>query len=326
MIHVAFAGTFAATLERRVRELLTVPAEITLADEAAVVAALPRVDVLVSLAFTRAMAAAAGRLKLVQVPGAGLDRIDRAALPDGVRLANVYGHETGIAEFALGAVLALTRGFGRLDASLRRGVRESQWAVGAPAPPPWPELAGRTLGILGYGRIGQCVARRARAFDLEVLAIRRDVARSAGDAWARVHGMDGLDEVLERSDYLVLTLPLTPETRGLLGASRLARLRPTAVLVNVSRAEIVDGAALYEALATKRLAGAALDVWYRYPTDAAPTLPAPQPFHELPNVLMTPHVSGWTEGMLEARARLIAENIHRVGRGEPPVNEIAPAT
>jgi phosphoglycerate dehydrogenase-like enzyme len=88
----------------------------------------------------------------------------------------------------------------------------------------------------------------------------------------------------------------------------------------------VDGAALYEALATKRLAGAALDVWYRYPTDAAPTQPAPQPFHELPSVLMTPHVSGWTEGMLKARAQLIAENIHRVGRGEPPVNEIAPAT
>ena len=83
-------------------------------------------------------------------------------------------------------------------------------------------------------------------------------------------------------------------------------MKPTAVLVNVSRAEIVDEQALYHALAERRLTGAAPDVWYRYPTDAAPTLPARQPFHELDNVLMTPHVSGWTEGMLEARAKLIA--------------------
>jgi phosphoglycerate dehydrogenase-like enzyme len=97
------------------------------------------------------------------------------------------------------------------------------------------------------------------------------------------------------------------------------------VLVNVSRAELVDEPALYEALAGRRLGGAVLDVWYCYPTDAAPTLPARQPFHELPNVLMTPHVSGWTEGMLEARARLIADNIARASRGEPPVNLIPPA-
>jgi phosphoglycerate dehydrogenase-like enzyme len=325
MMHVAFAGTFAATLEPKVREHLRLPVEISLADERALVATLPGVDVLVTMAFTREMGAAAGRLRLVQVPGAGLDRIDRGALPVGARLANVYGHETGIAEFVLGAMLSLTRGLPRLDAALRRGVWESQWAVGVPAPPPWPEMAGKTVGIVGYGRIGQCVARRARAFDMDVLAVRRDPAQSAGDALARVGGLESLDELLARADYLVLTLPLTAESRGLIGEARLKAMKPTAVLVNVSRAEIVDGAALYRVLAEQRLGGAALDVWYRYPTDASPTFPAPQPFHELPNVLMTPHVSGWTEGMLEARARLIAENIERAARGEAPVNEIAPA-
>jgi len=324
MMHVAFAGTFAGTLESKVRDHLRVPVEISLADERAVVATLPGVDVLVTMAFTREMGAAAGRLRLVQVPGAGLDRIDRAALPAGARLANAYGHETGIAEFVLGAMLSLTRGLPRLDAALRRGIWESQWAVGVPAPPPWTEMAGKTVGIVGYGRIGQCVARRARAFDMEVLAVRRDPAQSAGDALAQVNGLDRLDELVGRADYLVLTLPLTAESRGLIGEARLNAMKPTAVLVNVSRAEIVDGAALYRALAEQRLGGAALDVWYRYPTDASPTFPAPQPFHELPNVLMTPHVSGWTDGMLEARARLIAENIHRAARGEAPVNEIAP--
>lgn len=99
-------------------------------------------------------------------------------------------------------------------------------------------------------------------------------------------------------------------------------MKPTAILINVARAEIVDETALYAALATRKIAAAALDVWYRYPTTAGPTGPAREPFHELPNVLMTPHVSGWTEGMLEARATVIAENIHRTARGEPPLHLI----
>ena len=101
-------------------------------------------------------------------------------------------------------------------------------------------------------------------------------------------------------------------------------MKPTAVLVNVARAEIVDEDALYDALAEGAIAGAALDVWYRYPAGTGPTFPARRPFHELPNVLMTPHVAGWTEGTLEARARLIAENIGRAARGEPPLNLIPP--
>jgi len=280
------------------------------------------VDVLVTMAFTREMGAKAKRLKLVQVPGAGLDRIDRSALPEGASLANVYGHETGIAEYVIGAMLSLTRDFARLDAALRRGAWESQWSVGAPPTPVWPELSGKTLGILGYGRIGQCVARRARAFDMEICAIRRDVGRSAEDELTRLGGLEILDEVLRRSDYLVIALPVTPETRGLIGEHQLRAMKPSAVLVNVSRAEIVDEEALYRALAERTIAAAGLDVWYRYPTQAGPTAPARQPFHDLPNVLMTPHVSGWTDGMLRARAKLIAENIHRIARGEPPVNLI----
>jgi len=325
MTRVAFAGTFSASLEPRVRAHLGVPCDVTVADESGIVSKLSDVDVLVSMAFTRTMAAAAPRLKLVQVPGAGLDRIDRAALPQGAWLANAYGHETGIAEYVLGAMLALTREFIRLDAALRGGTWLSQWAVGSPPPPVWPELAGKMLGIVGYGRIGQAVARRARAFDMEILAIRRDVGRSAADDLDLLGGPEILGEVLHRSDYLVITLPLTDATRGLLGEAQLRAMKRTAVLINVSRAEIVDAPALYEALAQRRLAAAALDVWYRYPIDASPTPPALQPFHELPNVLMTPHVSGWTEGMLEARAKLIAENITRAARGEPPLNRIPAA-
>ena len=322
-LQIAFVGTFAGRLEPRVRKYLTVPCDARMADEAGIVDRLVDVNVLVTLSFTAAMGRAAGPLRLVQVPGAGLDRIDRRALPAGTWLANAYGHETAIAEYVMGAMLAWTRDLGRLDASLRRGIWESQWAVGGPPPPVWPELAGKTLGILGYGRIGQALARRARAFDMDVWAIRRDVTGSDRDGLAFLGGPEALDEVVRRADYLAITLSLTDATRGLLGKREFAMMKPGGVVVNVARADIVDEEALYRALADRAIAGAILDVWYRYPTGPEPTLPARLPFHELPNVLMTPHVSGWTEGMLEARARLIAENVHRAARGEPPVNLIA---
>ena len=320
MLVVAMAGTFASSLAAPLRAALRVPCDVFAADETQVVAELEHVDVLVTMAFTRAMGAAAERLKLVQVPGAGLERIDRSALPPGAALANAYGHEVGIAEYALGAMLTLTRDFVRLDAALRRGIWQSQWAIGTPPPAPWPELAGKTLGILGYGRIGRELARRARAFDMEVCAIRRDVARSAADGLALLGGLEILDDVLRRADYLTIALPATAATRGLIGEPQLAAMKRTAVLVNVARAEIVDEDALYRALADRVIAAAALDVWFRYPTDAAPTQPARRPFHELPNVLLTPHVSGWTEGMLRARVQLIADNIERIARGERPEN------
>jgi phosphoglycerate dehydrogenase-like enzyme len=220
----------------------------------------------------------------------------------------------------IGAILALTREFSRLDAALRQGDWQSQWAVGMRPPPVWPELAGRTIGIVGYGRIGQAIARRARAFDMQVCAIRREFGRSAADDLALLGGPDILDTVLERSDYLVVSLPANPQTVGWIGAAQLRRLKPSAYLINVGRAETVDEDALYDALARRTIAGAALDVWYRYPRKPGAAAPANRPFHELPNVLMTPHVSGWTDGMLAARARLIAENIRRVASGEEPLN------
>ena len=321
MLQVAFAGTFSAALEPSVRARLLTPCHVILGDEVGIVPRLADVDVLVTATFNREMAAAAKRLKLVQVPGAGLDRIDCSALSAATSLANAYGHEVGIAEYVIGVMLAMTRRFCPIDAALRRGSWVSQWGVDTAPPLPWPELAGKTLGILGHGRIGHALAHRARAFDMAVYAIRRNVAGSSAGL-AFLGGPDALHDVLRRTDYLAVTRSLNDQTRGLIQARELSLMKPTAVLVNVARAEIVDEDALYGALRERRIAGAALDVWYRYPTEPGPTFPSRRPFHELDNVLMTPHVSGWTEGMLEARATLIAENIHRTARGEPPLNLI----
>jgi phosphoglycerate dehydrogenase-like enzyme len=323
---IAFAGSFAARLMEPVRARLSLPCELLADDEAAIIPRLADVDVLVSMGFSAEMAAAAPRLRLVQVPGAGLDRIDVGALRPETRLANAYGHEAGIAEYIFGAMISLTRSFGRLDAALRQGRWESQWAVGTPAPPLWPELASKTLGILGFGHIGQALARRAAAFDMRVCAIRREAQSDVPDGVEFVGGPERLDDVLRQADYLAVTLSLSPATRNLIDARRLKLMKPTAFLINVARAEIFDEAALHTALASGGIAGAALDVWYRYPVSSEPTPPAALPFHELANVIMTPHVSGWTEGMLDARATLIADNIERTARGEPPLNAIDPAS
>ena len=322
---IAFAGSFAVRLAEPVRNRLTVPANFATGDEASILPQLADADVLVSMGFTKAMAEAAPRLKLVQVPGAGLDRIDRTQLHPGLALANAYGHEAGIAEYIFGSMIAFTRSFGRIDRKLREGQWESQWAIGALAPPLWPELAGKTLGILGFGHIGEALAKRARAFEMNVCAIRRQPQQEIPDGVSFVGGAERLDDVLGASDYLAITLSLSPETRGLLGAAKLALMKPSAYLINVARAEIVDEQALHSALANKRLAGAALDVWYRYPTTSEPTTPSSLPFHQLDNVIMTPHVSGWTQGMLESRASLIAMNIERIARGDAPLNAIGAA-
>lgn len=255
MLRIAFAGNFAGPFEPLVRPLITTPCETLQADEDAVLAHLAEIDVLVTLAFTAAMGKAAGtRLKLVQLPAAGLDRVERAALPSGALLANAYGHETAIAEFIIGALLSLTRNLVRLDSELRLGVWPGPWAPGKPRLPPAAELAGKTLGILGYGHIGQALARRARAFDMNVLAIRRDLS-AAHDGLADLGGPERLDETLRRADYLAITLSLNDATRGLIGPRQLALMKASAYLINVARAEIVDGDALYRALADGRLAG-----------------------------------------------------------------------
>jgi len=158
---------------------------------------------------------------------------------------------------------------------------------------------------------------------MNICAICRDVRRPIDNESVFLGGPDSIGEVLRGSDYVLISMPATSETIGSIDRGRLGLMKPTAFLINVARAEIIDEDALYEALAQRSIAGAALDVWYRYPREPGRAAPAARPFHELPNVLMTPHVAGWTDGMVDIRARLIAENIRRVACGVTPLNLIA---
>jgi phosphoglycerate dehydrogenase-like enzyme len=171
------------------------------------------------------------------------------------------------------------------------------------------ELGGKTLLVVGLGRIGGRLAQLAKAFDLRVLGIRRNPEAGGGGTDA-VYGMDRLNEILPQADFVALTCPLTPETEGLIGAEALRRMKPSAVLVNVARGRCVDEAALIEALREGRIAGAALDVTTEEP------LPAASPLWGMENVLITPHTAGETCRYEDNVLDILLDNLDRLWRGE----------
>lgn len=222
-------------------------------------------------------------------------------------------HAVPMAETAMAMILYFARG---LDLAVQ-SQREGRW--GAPAywaaDAPVRELGASTVGVLGYGGIGREVARRAAALGARVMAVRRRGAGmrpSAGKG--RIHvgaGAPVLDRAVADSDYLVLTLPETCETRGILTRERLSAMKPGAVLVNVARGRLVDEDALLDALGPGGpLRGAGLDVFHKEP------LPPGHPFYSHPRVLMTPHVSATTRGFWARQTALITENLGRFVRGE----------
>jgi phosphoglycerate dehydrogenase-like enzyme len=272
-------------------------------------------DAVVSMDWSRDMPPAP-RLRLLQLPGAGTDDIDFDAVPAQAYVCNVYEHEIGIAEYVLAAMLQWTMRLPVLDAALRRG----DWWGSHLCGPAHGELHGQTLGILGYGRIGQETARRARAFGMQVRACSR-TARAGDGLVGEVQGLESLDSLLAESDFILVSLPLNQTTQGLIDKTRFGRMKPHAVLINVARGAIVDEAALFEACRERRIGGAVIDTWYRYPQPQAPQgAPAGHPFHELDNVIMTPHASAWTEGLRPRRNRAIALNLDRIAHGESPEN------
>lgn len=270
-------------------------------------------DVVVSLRFSRPDTQAPP-FRLLQVPGAGLDGIELGALRSGTALANVHEHEIPISEYVLACLLEWEIGAGRM----RESFTPEAWPELYRRRTPHGEIHGKTMGIVGYGRIGRAIAARASAFGIRTLAV--DNAATSDNA-AAVVSTAQLPGVLAGADYLVIACPLTEETTGLIDRAALGRMPRHAVLVNVSRAQIVDQDALYDALRDGDIAGAILDVWYRYPGRADDRVaPACRPFWELPNAWCTPHSSAWTHQLASRRYAFIAENINRLASGRPLLN------
>jgi phosphoglycerate dehydrogenase-like enzyme len=292
--------------------ILADPQELARSPEAAAAA-----DILVSNHW-RADYPPAPRVRLVQSVATGVELFDLAALPKGAVVCNAFGHETAIAEYIVMVWLALNHRLFEISGEFRdRGSWRTSWVESGA---PHGEVRGSTLGIVGYGRVGREVARRAAPFGCRILAANR-TPREAEPGVERIFPLAELDRMLPLCDTVALCTALGPETTGLIDARRLALMKPTAFLINIARGQVIDEDAVYDALRERAIGGAALDVWWQYPNAAEPLRRGSRhPFHELPNVIVTPHNSGWTQGMVRRRWDEIADNIGRCVRGEPAIN------
>lgn len=250
----------------------------------------------------------AKRLRFIQSISSGTDQYDKPALAArGVRLASAAGvNARAVAEHAMGLILAMAR---RLpEARDNQAARHWRGMIGDLSGRE-DELGGKTLVIVGLGRIGGRLARLAKAFDMRVIGFRRDPALGQGEADA-VYGLADLKTHLPEADFVALTCPLTPETAKAINAGTLSAMRKSAYLINVARGGCVDETALLEALNAGRIAGAALDC-------ADPEPPAADwPFWAIPNVFVTPHTGGETTCYEANVIEILLENLDRLWRGE----------
>ncbi len=286
--------------------------EVSGKDPEALAEAVPRADAWVVRSGTRVTAEwieRGTRLKVIARAGAGVDNIDvAAATARGIWVVNAPGaNAVAVAELTFGLLIALFRHIREANASLREGRWERKRFQGL-------ELRGKTLGLLGLGRVGSEVARRARAFGMEVLAYDPYVPPERAEAvGAR---LADLEAVLAESHVLSLHMALTEETRGFVNADLLARCRDGVYLLNLARGELVDEAALLDALESGKVAGAGLDVLSQEPP------PADHPLLQHPRVIVTPHLGASTREAQVAVAVHAAEEVARVLRGEAPTTPV----
>jgi phosphoglycerate dehydrogenase-like enzyme len=318
---IVFHGKNASTFRETMEELLPKEHEIAVLpdvlDSPADIETYRSADVIVGIAFNKATPVPHD-LRLYQVPGAGYDGIDIEALPATAALCNCFGHENAIAEYVFAALLARHVPLADANSGLRKG--DWTWWAGGPAGLR-SELGMQTIGILGFGHIGKTLAARARAFGMRLTVANRSAV--SVDGADEVFTLDRLREFMGSADIIVNTLPLAENTRSLIGGDELSAMRGDGVIVNVGRGAVIDEHALYTALREKRIGGAIIDTWYVYPNAGNPApQPSDLPFRDLDNVVMTPHMSGWTYGTVQRRRETIADNINAIASGATPQNLI----
>jgi phosphoglycerate dehydrogenase-like enzyme len=248
-------------------------------------------------------------VRWVHSRSAGLDNVLFPELiASGVPLTNGSGvFSLSLGEFALAAMLYFAKDFRRMIRNQIAGVWE-QFDV--------EEIAGQTVGIVGYGDIGRAVAARVHPMGMKVLALKRHLPQSADPFIDQYYPPEALLEMLARCDYVVVALPLTTETHHLISDAQFAAMKPTAVVINVGRGPVIDQAAIVRALTAKRIKGAGLDVFEQEP------LPPGDPMYKLENVLLSPHCADHTAEWLNQAMRFFLEQDRRFSNGEPLQNVV----
>jgi phosphoglycerate dehydrogenase-like enzyme len=298
--------------ERHLDQIQRVSPHVTLQsahDEKQLKRLLPDAEILVgwSSTATQFRVEEASNLKWFNIWGAGVDNLlDQPIMQSDILLTNTGGIGVPISEYVASQMVALSRGF----LQMMRNQQAHRWGREDFALPPRSELGGRKLGIVGYGRIGQEIARVGLCFGMSVIATSAVVHKRQREGEVEVLPADGLMELLAASDFVVLSLPLTPATEGLIGERELRAMKPTSYLINVARGKIVDEPALIEALREGWIAGAALDVFIQEP------LPPDSEFWKLPNLFISPHVCGYTDGHTDRATDIFCENLRRYLAGE----------
>jgi phosphoglycerate dehydrogenase-like enzyme len=249
-------------------------------------------------------------LKALVIPWAGIPPQTRELAVQQAELAvhNIHHNASLVAEMAITLMLSAAKLTIRYD----RALREHDWRLRYQANPSL-SLAGKTALILGYGEIGKQVAKACESLGLEVVATRRTLSEPKAGSNISLFTHDALDDLLPQATVVIICLPLTDQTKNLLSANRLALMKPGSVLVNIGRAEIVNEAALYNALKSGKLHSAGLDVWYQYPNtegDYPNTPPSDFPFHELDNVIMSPHRAGHSTETDALRMQHLAQKLN----------------
>lgn len=266
----------------------------------------------------------AKNLALFQIPFAGYDWLQPHMLLKGTQVCNAPGHEITIAEYILGAMLESALKLREIDADFRAGSWKFS-GTNTQTTSLHNEIYGKKLGLIGYGMIGVETARRARAFGMQVSACARSKRAQTPENLDWIGTADDIPKLLAESDYIALVCDLNPDTYHLIDAASFKAMKSSAILINVARGPVVDEAALYQALKTQSIAGAVLDVWYTYPNrpkagqqpEANPR-PSEFAFHDLPNVLMTPHCSAHTAQADLRRWDIMADNMNKLALGEKP--------
>ena len=269
---------------------------------------LKKADVLVISGFWRnELLDSAPKLKFIQSIGSGTDQFDRDALRKrGMRLASAQGvNERAVSQHAMALMLAMAR---RLPEARDNQARHTWRGMISDLDHREDELSGKTLLILGLGRIGGRLAGLAKAFDMKVIGVRRNPEEGMNGADS-VHPLDHLPQLLPQADFVTLTCPLTPETENIIDAGAFARMRPSAILVNAARGRCVDEGALFNALQQGQISGAALDVTVEEP------LASSSPLWDLPNVFITPHTAGETRRYEKNVVDILVENLEALWRG-----------
>ncbi len=321
---ILFCHRVRPVLRKHYRESL--PEEIDLIfpedlSDSSLIQLAPEIEIAVGYKFSKEFLDAAKILKHIQIPWTGAETLNFELLKKypNVTISNSHSNSLAIAEHAVALLLSAAKKIVYRDAAMRKNDWSTRYND---VTSHW--LTGKTLGIIGYGAIGSKVARMMkRGFEMQILGIKRNPTAVLPEDVVFMGTLNDLDYVLTNSDYILIALPLTPETKGLIQERELTLLKPNVVLVNIGRGEVINEQDLYEFIKKSKLATVGSDVWYNYPKNKKkPVVQQNYPFEELPYVILSPHSAFKVESREIPFAKDTVSNLNAIYNGEEPINQI----